>query len=75
MTKNYSIGIDMGVNNVGWSILNNDTKKLEDYGVRLFPTSNDANERREVRNTRRRLKRKETRLDDTLYLLKKYGFN
>ena len=75
MTKNYSIGIDMGVNNVGWSILNNDTKKLENYGVRLFPTSNDAKERREVRNTRRRLKRKETRLDDTLYLLKKYGFN
>lgn len=33
MTKNYSIGIDMGVNNVGWSILNNDTKKLEKQDI------------------------------------------
>lgn len=75
MAKNYSVGIDMGVNNVGWSILNNDTKQIEDYGVRLFPVSNDAKDRREARNTRRRLKRRETRLDDTLNLLKKYGFN
>lgn len=29
MEKNYSIGIDMGINNVGWSVLNNSTKKIE----------------------------------------------
>ena len=75
MTKKYTIGIDMGINNVGWSILNNDTNKIEEYGVRLFSESSDASERRATRNNRRRMKRKDTRLNDTIKLLRNIGFN
>lgn len=74
MEKNYSIGIDMGINNVGWAVLNNSTKKIENYGVRLFKISESAADRRANRNTRRRLKRRETRFDDVLTLLKENGF-
>ena len=73
--ENSKIGIDMGINNVGWSILNNDTNKIEEYGVRLFSESSDASERRATRNNRRRMKRKDTRLNDTIKLLRNIGFN
>lgn len=53
----YTIGLDLGVSNIGWSVFNNETNKIENFGVRTFAQSNDAKERREVRNTRRRLKR------------------
>lgn len=74
MTKKYTIGIDMGINNVGWSVLDNESNKIIDYGVRLFNPSSGASDRRTARDTRRRMKRKDTRKEDTLNLLNKISF-
>lgn len=52
----YSIGLDLGVNNVGWSIVDIDTATIEKCGVRSFNKSDGAKDRRNSRNDRRRLK-------------------
>lgn len=72
--KNYNIGLDIGINNVGWSILNNDTGKVEHFGVRLFSPSASAADRRVTRNVRRRMKRKDTRVNDLLRLMDSIKF-
>ncbi len=73
MNKKYIIGLDLGVNNVVGSVVDAETNKLESYGVRRFNTSDGASNRRIARNTRRRLKRKDTRKEDILKrLLKKF---
>ena len=70
----YSIGLDLGVNNVGWSIVDIDTAQIEKCGVRRFNTSDSAKDRRFQRNTRRRLKRRDTRKEDLLKLFGKINF-
>lgn len=74
MNKDYIIGLDLGINNVGWSIIDSNTKKIEKCGVRLFSASNDASERRNIRNGRRRLKRKDNRVQDVLKLFQSIQF-
>ena len=74
MKKNYVIGLDLGINNVGWSIIDSDTKQIEKCGVRLFSISDDASSRRESRNVRRRMKRKDTRVRDVLMLFSQIDF-
>lgn len=74
MQEKYIIGIDLGINNVGYSIINPNTRKIESCGVRLFSISNDASERRTVRNVRRRSKRKDTRIKDVLKLFEEIDF-
>lgn len=73
--ENYVIGLDLGINNVGWSIVNLDEHKIEKSGVRLFNPSNDAKGRRTSRNARRRLKREKNRVNDSFKLLKDINFN
>lgn len=70
----YSIGLDLGINNVGWSIVDIDTAEIEKCGVRRFNTSDSAKDRRIQRNTRRRLKRRDTRKDDLLKLFAEINF-
>ena len=48
--KKYIIGLDLGINNVGWSVVNADTKKIESYGVKKFSISDGASDRRNFRN-------------------------
>lgn len=72
--ENYTIGLDLGVSSVGWSIFNNDTGKVEKAGVRLFNQSAGAAKRREMRNLRRLLKRRKNRVNDMLMLFKNIGF-
>lgn len=73
--ENYVIGLDLGINNVGWSIVNLDGHKIEKCGVRLFNPSDDAKTRRGARSDRRRLKRATTRVNDSLKLFKSIGYN
>lgn len=73
--ENYVIGLDMGVNNVGWSIVNLDEHKIEKCGVRLFNPSDNAQNRRVARSTRRRLRRAKLRVDEALRLFKSIGFS
>lgn len=73
--ENYVIGLDLGINNVGWSIVNLDEHKIEKAGVRLYNPSNDAKGRRLSRGVRRREKREKARLNDSFKLLRNIGFN
>ena len=74
MAKNYIIGLDLGINNVGYSIINEDTMKIEKKGVRLFNQANKAEDRRNSRNTRRRIKRKGNRISECLKLFHSIKF-
>lgn len=74
MQKNYIIGLDLGINNVGWSIIDEETKQIEKCGVRLFSVSNAAEDRRLSRNVRRRMKRRENRIQEVLKLFESIGF-
>ena len=51
----YSIGLDLGINNVGWAIVDIETNQIEKCGVKKFNSSSGAKDRREQRNARRRL--------------------
>lgn len=70
----YIIGLDLGINNVGWSVVNAETTEIKSYGVKKFSTSNGASDRRNFRNSRRRLKRKDTRKEDVLKILNGINF-
>lgn len=70
----YIIGIDMGINNVGWSVLDCEKNLIEKSGVRLFSISSDAKDRRMARNVRRRMKRRSTRVHDILELFGQIHF-
>lgn len=72
--KRYIIGLDLGINNVGYSVVDEETKKILKKGVRLFSQANEAEDRRIARNTRRRLKRRENRVNETLRLFESIGF-
>lgn len=69
----YVIGIDLGINNVGWSIIDENTRNIE-MGVRLFNESSAAQDRRSFRAARRLRKRSKTRVDDLLNIFKSIDF-
>ncbi len=71
---NYIIGLDLGVNNVGYSVINAETKSIIKKGVRLYSVADKAENRRILRNTRRRLKRKDNRVNECLNLFKGINF-
>lgn len=65
----YTIGLDIGIASVGWSVINLDSNRIEDIGVRIFPApehpkdgSSLAKKRREASGTRKRIQRKKARL-------------
>ncbi len=70
----YVIGLDLGINNVGWSIVDLENKKIEKSGVRLFYASDSASERRNYRSVKRRKKRKHNRIKDILNLFDSISF-
>ena len=74
MNQNYIIGLDLGINNVGYAVVDENTKTIEKKGVRLYKASDKAEDRRVARNTRRRMKRKTNRIQDSLSLFKHIGF-
>lgn len=76
----YSIGLDIGVASVGWCLINNDKKRIEDLGVRVFTAAEQpktgsslAEPRRLKRGLRRRLKRTRQRMAGVKALFVKYG--
>jgi CRISPR-associated endonuclease Csn1 len=66
--KEYNIGLDIGTNSVGWSVVEVDNQKVMRkgnkalWGVRLFEEANSAETRRMQRSTRRRYDRRRERL-------------
>lgn len=74
MNQDYIIGLDLGNNNVGWSVIDIKNRKIETKGVKTFSVSNAAADRKNIRNARRGRKRKNTRIKDCLKEFKSIGF-
>lgn len=66
--ENYSIGLDIGTNSVGWSVTDGENNiikfnsKRHMWGVRLFEQAQRADERRLFRSTARRMQRRKFRI-------------
>lgn len=65
--ENYNIGLDIGTNSVGWAVTNDYGKLLKiknknAFGSRLFEAGSTAKDRRNYRNSRRRIRRRKYRL-------------
>ncbi|SFG31232.1 type II CRISPR RNA-guided endonuclease Cas9 [Sporolactobacillus nakayamae] len=65
----YSIGLDIGISSVGWSVINLDKKRIEKMGARLYDAAENpkngsslAAPRRDARSARRRLRRRRYRV-------------
>lgn len=68
MSKEYYLGLDIGTNSVGWAVTDASYqlcsfKRKEMWGIRLFDGANTAAERRMQRCSRRRLERRNQRID------------
>ena len=69
------LGLDIGITSVGFGIIDLDESEIVDYGVRLFKEGTAVeNETRRTKRGGRRLKRRRvTRREDMLHLLKQAG--
>lgn len=79
----YIIGLDVGIGSVGWAVIRNEEniKRIEDFGVRIFDSSEDkknrkseAQKRREARGKRRLIRRRSYRKNALKNYLEKIGF-
>ena len=66
--KKYYLGLDIGTNSVGWAVTDPSYKlehfrKKDMWGIRLFEQAETAAERRMKRTNRRRLQRRNQRID------------
>lgn len=79
-TNNFTIGLDMGTNSIGWTIIEHDDTQrpssLIDCGVRIFQEAVDAKTkvpknrtRRDARSARRLVSRRKMRRDKLLNIL------
>ena len=65
------LGLDLGITSVGFGIIEEDTYKIVDYGVRLFEEGNADNNltRRQLRGGRRLKERRKNRIVAIKHLL------
>ena len=66
--KKYYLGLDIGTNSVGWAVTDpsynlEHFRKKDMWGIRLFEQAETAAERRMKRTNRRRLQRRNQRID------------
>ena len=54
----YIIGLDIGIGSVGWAVVRNDDdcKRLEDFGVRIFESGEIIESNKNIRKSQRRRK-------------------
>lgn len=67
---NYILGLDVGIGSIGWAVINLDKYRIEDIGVRIFESGENAKnkssycqERRMARGIRRLTRRRSHRKD------------
>lgn len=76
---NYKLGLDLGATSIGWSVINSDSCKVIDTGVRIFDDGRDGKKvalcvaRRKKRGARRRNKRRKMRMKTLINHLVKIG--
>lgn len=68
MEQEYYLGLDMGTGSVGWAVTDSEYHVLRKHGkalwgVRLFESASTAEERRMFRTSRRRLDRRNWRIE------------
>ena len=68
LNKEYTLGLDIGTNSVGWAVVDENRQlvrkgKQRLWGVRMFEESSDASARRTFRCSRRRLRRRKERIN------------
>lgn len=68
MAKDYFLGLDLGTGSLGWAVTNDKYEIFRAHGkalwgVRLFDNANTAEERRSFRTARRRLDRRNRRIE------------
>lgn len=75
MDNKYVLGLDIGISSCGYGVIDLETGKFVDYGVRLFKegTAEENEERRGARSRRRLTSRRHTRIMDMQKLLKENG--
>ena len=75
MNNKYVLGLDIGVTSCGYGVIDLETGRFVDYGVRLFEEGKAKNNknRREARSSRRLTSRRHTRIMDMQKLLKENG--
>ncbi|MBV4130024.1 type II CRISPR RNA-guided endonuclease Cas9 [Holdemanella biformis] len=75
MDNKYVLGLDIGITSCGYGVINLETGKFVDYGVRLFKegTAEENEKRRGARSRRRLTSRRHTRIMDMQKLLKENG--
>lgn len=80
----YRIGLDIGITSVGWSVIEDDINgnpiRIIDLGSRIFDVAENPKDgsplaaiRRDARGLRRRLRRKQHRVERTKRLLERYN--
>ncbi|QKT05114.1 type II CRISPR RNA-guided endonuclease Cas9 [Mycoplasma sp. OR1901] len=67
-----TLGFDLGIGSVGWSIVDNSTNEVLELGSRLFDEPNLAVERRGYRSIRRSIRRKRYKNDKFDKLIFRY---
>ena len=75
MDNKYVLGLDIGISSCGYGVIDLETGKFVDYGVRLFKegTAEENEKRRGARSRRRLTSRRHTRIMDMQKLLKENG--
>ncbi|MDP4042867.1 type II CRISPR RNA-guided endonuclease Cas9 [Mycoplasmopsis arginini] len=77
--KDVTIGFDLGIASVGWSIIDNKTNDILKLGSRLFQEREKAEDRRNFRNIRRRIRRRKYKKEKFINLVLKnkdiFGFS
>lgn len=76
VANEVSIGFDIGISSVGWSVLDCHSGDVLETGVSIFSGANGDNnkERRSARQARRLLRRRQERVKDLRRLLVEYHF-
>lgn len=72
--KKYTIGLDLGINNVGWAKYDLEAKKVIDKGIVRFKESSAAQDRRDRRGSRRLRKRRQHRVERLAVQLSNINF-
>ena len=57
----FTLGMDIGITSIGWSVIDTKTNHLVDLGVHLFEEAKPAADARNNRQARRTLRRKKWR--------------
>lgn len=59
--NHLSLGLDVGIASIGWSLLDLSKKEMIDFGVHMFNSAKPAQEARTNRSARRNLRRRKWR--------------